>query len=426
MSDIQEDRWFLTSILKNRLFQAASALGVALGILGFFISLPPVSELVFGKRVSLTLDVLNQIPVFTVRQPVPGLSVQLNSQDLTLTKRDLLAVRLRIRNNGGISVNERNTTEKDPLGFSVSGGQVVRLYGINATSEHLRKLALPKRVNNTFTLPPGLIIDPGDYIQFDLLVVRPISSKLSFFSVGKVEGLKTIEVGRPDIAKPSENIASIAWSGTFLIQILRTATYPFIAVAIIAAGIAFAVKVSSFFAKRKRKRRDRYAAEVSPYWSHDNPKIRALVPALYLGLGLERLKVVLNSESRSERLDRINEFDQRHNISDTDTETEVLSDFEAGKAIESWLKQSEHLLFSAEDLLVKLGLFNVLARACDHELSAAIGRYAAILSNNISETDLRKAEPAGGEEVDTYIRFNENMMKTYSPHTDLFKGGGAE
>lgn len=389
MSDLDEEDSKPWRLIRNRWFQAASALGVVLGIVGFVIGLPPVAEIAFGKRVSLSLDVVSQIPVFAVRQPVPGLSVQLNSQDLTQTKRDLVAVRLRLRNNGEISVNARNTTANDPLGFNVQGGDVVRLYGLTATSDHLRKLAKPLITDNVLTLPPGLIIDPDDYIQFDFLVVRPVSGKITFKSLGKVEGLRAISLGRPDTIRQTPNAAYVAWSGGLLSQVLRIVTYPFIAIALIALLVASGIGVSGFAARRRRKKRDAILARVALDWSYDDPKLKALVPALYAGLGMQRLSDLTDSDANSRGRDR--ELRRMRSVERSAEGT--LSDFEAGNAIESFQRTSEASSYEAHRLLNLLALENSKTGEIAPELKGAISAYSAILEQSISSKRLKSADP---------------------------------
>lgn len=393
MVDTREDGSKLGKLIHNRWFQAASALGVILGIIGFVIGLPPIAEMAFGKRTSLTLDVVNQIPVFTVRQPVPGLSVQLNSQDLTQTRRDLVAVRLRLRNNGEVSINARNTTAKDPLGFTIRGGQVVRLYGLNATSDHLRKLAVPKKESNMFTLPAGLIIDQGDYVQFDLLIVRPVNGALSFLSLGKVEGLKSIAVGRADMARPTPNAASVAWSGGLLPQLLRTLTYPFIAIAILAAVVATAFFASSFFAKLKRRKRELFIAKSAARWDHSDPKLHKLVPAIYAAVGIQQLTALADAEDHARRLIR-RETRQK---AVSEEKQRALTDFEAGDAIAKWLNETEVSAYTVRSLLERLSLQDPETGILDPALSEAIEKYTSTLNDVFSAEQLHKADPSNND-----------------------------
>ncbi|NIJ29724.1 hypothetical protein FHT00_001671 [Sphingomonas insulae] len=388
--DDRDENTQLGQLLRNPWFQGASALGVLLGIVGFIIGLPPVSEIAFGKRMSLKLDVVSQIPVFAVRQPVPGLSVQLNSQDLTQSKRDLVAVRLRLRNDGEIGINSRNTTPQDPLGFTVRGGEVVRLYERGATSEHLRKLGIPVRSGEAFRLPPGLIIDPADYLQFDLLIVRPVNGQLSFQSLGKVEGLREIGVGRTDMTKPSPSAASVAWSGGLLPQLLRTITYPFIAIAILGASIASGFWVSTVANKRKKRLRKAYARDASLIWEEADAKTRKLVTALYTAIGQRGLNTLTDKEleaaKRKSRESRQKKFDRSGRA--------ATSDFEISQWIDDSLEGPDISSMTAESLLFRLGMRDPVDFSLDEKLREALESFQVALSKAVSSSKLKKSEPS--------------------------------
>lgn len=399
MAEMESDKSRLGELVRNKWFQAASALGVLLGIIGFVLGLPPVADMAFGKRVSLTLDVVSQVPVFAVRQPVPGLSVQLNSQDLTQTRRDLVAVRLRLRNSGEVSINARNTTSRDPLGFRIRGGQVVRLYDLNATSDHLRKLAVPKIDGNSFVLPAGLIIDPNDYVQFDLLIVRPVNGGLSFDSLGKVEGLAKIGLGRADMAKPTPNVASVAWSGGLLPQLLRTVTYPFIAIALIGVVIVTGFQISELNAKRKRRKRDGFAAEVIAKWDQQDPKLRKLVPAMYAAMGMNRLTRLADTDALEKLKALRMERWKRRNAE----KIGPLSDFEAGEAIEKWSSESEIGPYGIDEFLDRLKLRDDATGVIDPALCEAIKQFAAVLVNIAPDAKIRKFDPSEDDSERVFI-----------------------
>lgn len=111
--------------------------------------------------------------MFDVRQPLEGLKVEFNGQDLTAAHQSLVAARLQIMNTGNVSITPANTTPADPLGFKVDGGEVIRLSGFEASSEHLRRYAKPKLVNNRVVISSSVIMDPGDYVRFDILGTAP-------------------------------------------------------------------------------------------------------------------------------------------------------------------------------------------------------------------------------------------------------------
>lgn len=389
--DTPEKSGTLSSLMRNPWFQGASALGVILGILGFIIGLPPISEMAFGKRASLTLDVVSEIPVFAVRQPVPGLSVTLNSRDLTSSRQDLIAARLRIRNNGELSVNERNTTNKDPLGFTVFGGQVVRLYDFSATSDHLRKLGSPRSNGNTFLLPPGLIIDPNDYVQFDLLIVKPVGKNLRFTSSGKVEGLRQILVSNSTSDGNTKSSLYDAVAGNGFIQLIRLVTYPFMAIALVSFTIIGFTKLRSLREKQKKRKRQSMSLQSVATWHQEDPKLRRLVPKLYVAIGESRLKSLADKEREEREHAR-----QEESLKEYKLENEDISDFDAADYIAKSLSGAEVGDYQVFNMLSRLKMVGGYPRTMSDELRSAINSFVEHMENSQERRKIKAAEPRPG------------------------------
>jgi len=386
MSESQEsERSAMERLLTNRWFQGASAVGVLLGLLGFVITLPPVADRLFGKRMALTLEVVSQIPVFDVRQPVAGLSVTLNGRDLTSSRRDLVAVRLRLRNTGDLSITPRNTTPADPLGFDVKGGQIARINEVSATSSHLRKLARPSRRDQALVLPDGLIFDAGDYVQFDLLVLKPEHQQLDFRAFGKVEGIPKIATSLSSTVAPSPGLVASTWQGSALAQLLRLITYPFMAIAALAAIIAPFAYVSSALARRKRRQRKAYAASAMRNVEEKDPKLRLLVPTLYEAIGAEGLKRLIDPRDPLDIEELEREREERR-------VARKLSDFEAAAAIQKMFEKSEMSIWRIKDFLERLDLKEEHGEVRPQLVEAA-NKFLAALEEVTSSRKVEDAEP---------------------------------
>lgn len=350
---------------------------------------------------SITLEVVSQIPVFAVRQPVRGLSVTLNRQDLTSTSQDLVAARIRLRNDGEISVNSRNTTASDPLGFSVYGGNIVRLNQVTSTSSHLRRLAIPRRIGQSFVLPYGLIIDPDDYIQFDLLIVKPVNESVRFRGLGKVEGLRSIVTSLTPPSGSGQGTILSTWSGGPLTQFLRTITYPFIAIACIASIILLFVGISSVVDKRKRKAREEFAKLARSSIEDVNPKLRKLVPLLYSSIGRDRL-IELASGKALNDLHLWREGRKRIAQERGKVDTEI-SDFEAADLIDQALAGSTVGTAAIKDLLGRLGLLEGQGSKIAEPLRDTIQKFLKALESEVSDSRIAKAEPEKEELIHSVI-----------------------
>lgn len=365
-----------------------------MGILGFVLGLPPVSDVVFGKKIGLDLNVVSQIPVFAVQQPVPGLSVTFNSQDLTQARQDVIAARVRLQNTGDLSINAKNTTPVDPLGFQVRGGRVVKLTGITATSNHLRTLAVPRRAGASFFLPPGLIIDPGDYIQFDMLILKPVDGRIDFIGRGKVEGLKAITTTSSS-ASPIPSVFSTAWSGSLIVHLLRIVTYPFVALALIAVVVVTSVMTSNWNDRRKRQVRDKYARIAKPSLEAEDPKLGKLVPLLYASIGRRRLEQLSSEDPFPDAIHR-----RLRMASSVKAERDIqpLSDFEASDLIDEVLEENNVGVRGINNLLARLSVADPRKKQVDPTFAEAISKFLLALEEAIDGSKIERAEPSSLEE----------------------------
>lgn len=136
------------------------------------LGLPPVQEVLFDRGPRIELDLTSEIAVLDIRNPMRGLSVSLYGSDINASKESLIASRVAIRNKGKDGIKPNDVASSDPLGFFITGGELIQITKFSASTEHLRKFAQPKRLNNKVTVNTDLIMDSGDRIVFDLLIKK--------------------------------------------------------------------------------------------------------------------------------------------------------------------------------------------------------------------------------------------------------------
>lgn len=215
----------VTFVRTHRIFRFLGAVGVLIAIPAFLVSLPPVQAWLFNSKPQVELALISEIPVFDVRQPVTGLAILYNNQDLTSTRRALVVSRLQIRNIGGDSVTPSDLTSTDPLGFIVQGGQILRLRRVRSNSDHLRQFVAPRLGDNTVSLNNGLILDPSDYIEFELMILKPATSRLVYEPVGKVSRQQTIPFINRTVGDQNQGFWLRTFGGGFIEHITRLVIY---------------------------------------------------------------------------------------------------------------------------------------------------------------------------------------------------------
>ena len=209
----------------------ARSLGFVAAIIAvpaFIISIPPVQSALFNSSPEIQISLVNEIPVFDVLRPIPGLKVLYEGELLTPTRRSIVASRIRIENIGGKSLTPANISPKDPLGFSVENGKIIRLNKVRSNSPHLRKLINVYTNNKNVTLNYGLIFDPKDYIEFDILILKSSHQPLTYDSLGKVSEQESIDFINETSSLKEKSFAERIFSGKISDQIIKIFVYSFI------------------------------------------------------------------------------------------------------------------------------------------------------------------------------------------------------
>ena len=256
-----------------------------LAIPALIVSLPPVQNWLFNPEPQIEIDLASEIAVVDVRRQMSGLTILLNNNELNSTLESVVASRVVIRNKGGASVKPNDISSEDPIGFQVIGGQILEIAAFHASSQHLRRLANPKRIGNSITVGPNIIIDKSDSMTFDLIIKKPRQSTIQYRSLGKIADSGSIKIVDIRTSGSSENFIEKTFFGNYRVQIARLIAY-FLGGIFIVAGFAFLFeKISEINENRKLKRRKEIVDRFLSSSENRNKISDTICSAIYLSLG---------------------------------------------------------------------------------------------------------------------------------------------
>lgn len=230
-------------------------ISVIIAIPTAIIGIPPVQEHLFDRGPRIELNLASEIAVLDIRRPMQGLSIILYGKDLNASEESLVASRVIIKNTGKSGIRSNDVSSADPLGFFISGGQLLQIAQFVGSTPHLQKYAKPIRYRNSVLLNTEIIIDHGDSLQFDLLIKKPRKSTIFYYPLGKISNVKKINVLDFRKVGIQRGFIEESFYGSFAIQILRLFVY-FIAAILIISGFTFTYEtISKFLKKREIGRR---------------------------------------------------------------------------------------------------------------------------------------------------------------------------
>ncbi|HEX8192342.1 MAG TPA: hypothetical protein VF552_05530 [Allosphingosinicella sp.] len=290
---------FVDRLYSSPVYRVGTLLGLAVALITAPLALPPVQDALF-KDVELTIHVERETPAINVNQSFPELSVFYRGRNLTAENVSLAVTRVRITNSGDVGITDANISRTDPLGLRIGNGRIVGVFNAQASSSHLLRLATPQTRHNEVKLPTNIIMDPRDYVQFDVVLLKRSGDRLSFEPLGKVQGLHEIIIDQHDPSSQTEPFIWRALGGGADIQITRLIAYFVFGLIVIVFVVSIVVQFGEIKSRMRRRRRKKLAARVRTLLSDADAELWAIVSNLYVRNGISGLKSLERHLNRRE------------------------------------------------------------------------------------------------------------------------------
>jgi len=203
--------------------------GLAFGIYGTFF---------YEKRPGLAFEVTSNANVYDVRENLSKLEIFYAGQNLRADNKTLRLISLRIINSGQTDISKGDYDDSEPLGFSVQGGKILELPKFVGSTEYLSRHIKPFLTpNNAVTLDP-LILEAGEFIEAQALVLTAEGATPSIEPLGKIVGVKHIQILAPYQTKDQRTLwKRITGADSIWIQIARAPVYAAFAILLLMASV---------------------------------------------------------------------------------------------------------------------------------------------------------------------------------------------
>jgi hypothetical protein len=247
---------FLERLQKIEKKYAIALLGFILAII--FGALTIYTTFYQKKTPAVKYEIESSASVFDVKEDVGKLDVIFNGVNLRETRQTLTLMTLKVSNIGSEPVRKADYDDKDPLGFDISTGEIIKAELLRANKQYLTKnfsVTIPSQTNATSALFSPVILEVGDAIWVKLLILHKEKTIPELKPIGTVAGAGDITLvglsGRE--AEPSFLVQ--VTSGTIWVQLVRTCIYFFVFISAMFIVIVPIGLVLEFFDKQKRKRK---------------------------------------------------------------------------------------------------------------------------------------------------------------------------
>jgi hypothetical protein len=218
-----------------------------------FGALTIYTEFIRVQKPVVQMDVLSDAAVLSVQEPLTDLQVVYEGTDIRKTKQTLRVIVFKVSNTG-TDVLRGYYDESVPFGFKVDTGTLLRAEVLDSSNQYLRnELHVALASPNRGTLTP-VILESGEWFTIKTLVIHPEEARPVLRASGKIAGVREIQVHPPESTAPEPSYWRKAFGGGLLVQLGRGPVYFLGIIIVLIAVIAPIVGVSSWFAKRRRKR----------------------------------------------------------------------------------------------------------------------------------------------------------------------------
>lgn len=377
---------------ESRTFLAISLIAALLTIVGFALTFDPIKRVVFGRDVNLQWTVTNEVPVFDIRNPLPELTVTYQGENLTRSDRTIVVSTVQLTNSGNEPVGPDRLTDLDPLGLRISGGTLVRVLAVNASSPHLREHLSTVQQGNVIIFRRGIIIDPSDTVTLSLLIRKQPSTALHYTAIGKVGGQNDIRFSAIKDS-PSQSFINDVFGGSLLVLLARLVAYFLTGVFLIIALIFVSEKVSDFREAKRTRGRKSISIELASGAKDQDSSETLFVRLLYENLGLRGLVKLRSMKSHPDEnrkeYERVKALLAKGQFKKKDGETE-----------EAYLMR---MVSDARGTLwfvaagEELGYFNMEKRTSRKTTNEELDRFIDTLSTGPKAKKVQRLEPRGSE-----------------------------
>ncbi|MDH1535680.1 hypothetical protein N5E99_07940 [Pseudomonas chengduensis] len=212
---------------------------------------------IYERKGEVSILVSPPAKVLDIHEAVGGLEVSYAGQNLKDSGKTLWAVVVYFTNTGNSGINKIEFDDQDLLGIGVVNGEIVDRPEIDGSVDYLKRNLKIDYSKESIRLHP-FIMEPGDTVTLNFLVLGVESAKPEFKVLGKVSGVSEPVITRLDDDKGFSTWRSVTYAEKWWVQLLRMPVYfGFMILFLVGAMLFFAlfiIPIDAFSDSRKKKK----------------------------------------------------------------------------------------------------------------------------------------------------------------------------
>lgn len=211
----------------------------------------------YERKGEVSIIISPPAKVLDIHESVGGLEVSYAGQNLKDSGKTLWAVVAYFSNTGNSGINKIEFDEQDLIGIGVVNGEIVDRPEVTGNADYLKRNIKIESSSESIRLHP-IIMEPGDTITLNFLVLGVESAKPEFTVLGKVSGVGEPVITRLDDDKEFSTWRSIAYAEKWWVQLLRMPVYAGLTVIFMfwffVLMALFIIPIESFNSSKRKKK----------------------------------------------------------------------------------------------------------------------------------------------------------------------------
>ena len=208
-----------------------------------------------SKKIKLQYEIMANTNVLDIHTELTKLDILYDGQSLKRGKDNLRIMNIKIVNNGSENILKTFYDDNDPLGFTILNGKIIENPEILETSCDYLNQNLAVSLDSLGRVKfSKVIIEPNDYFVLKVLILHKSEISPDLVPVGKIAGVRIIDVIDVSSIKESEPFVKEVFAGNILIQVFRALAYIIFIIILIIIIAIIATTISSWKEKRKRRK----------------------------------------------------------------------------------------------------------------------------------------------------------------------------
>ena len=277
-------------------------LGAILTIYAFFFQ---------NSENRIQYEIITNSNVLDINTNISKLDIVYDSTSLKDKNQNLRVISLRVKNVGNTNILKTFYDNASPLGVQINDGYIVENPEILETSnDYLKSNLKAIKLNDNTIKFTNVILDKNEFYEIKLLVLHELNQTPTLVSIGKVAGIKNIQIINSSEVEADVPFFTKSFSGNIFVQLARGVAYFIVIVLLIAASVGISEFISS---KRKKRKKRKLIESFENSTGYKSKKIHDVIFDNFENDGLRMLKRKFSLLTDEEELNiSIQRWDEIH------------------------------------------------------------------------------------------------------------------